>query len=103
MMGRIGGSSIFSLTDCNFWAAVVTFSPHWGQFLSWAMIVWSGSGCSSLPPPALPTLPALFTPSIFDGLILALNPFDGGVLEFLLVLVGTLFGFASPVVAKAAV
>ena len=41
--------------------------------------------------------------SKFDGLMLALNPFDGGVLEFLLVLVGTLFGFASPVVAKAAV
>jgi hypothetical protein len=35
--------------------------------------------------------------------MLGLNPFDGGVLEFLLVFVGTLFGFASPLVAKAAV
>jgi hypothetical protein len=35
--------------------------------------------------------------------MLGLNHEDGGVLEFLLVLLGTLFGFASPVVAKAAV
>ncbi len=27
-----------------------------GQVFAWAMITWSGSGCSGLPPPARPTL-----------------------------------------------
>jgi len=41
----------------------------------------------------------LLTPSIFDdfGLMLGLNPFDGGVLEFELVLAGDELGFDSSV------
>ena len=89
--------------DCNFCAVAVTFSPHWGQFLSWAMIVWSGSGCSSLPPPTLPRLLCLFIPSIFDGPMLGLNHEEGGVLEFLLVFLGDGLSFAWSVAANAAV
>ena len=61
------------------------------------MIVWSGSGCSCLPHPDLPGLFCLWLPSIFDGLMLGLNPLDGGVLEFLLVFLGdgSGFGFGS--------
>ena len=62
-------------------------------------MIWSGSGCRCLPPPALPMLFCLLTPSIFDGfgLMLGLNPFDGGVLEFELVLAGDELGFDSSV------
>ena len=62
-------------------------------------MIWSGSGCRCLPPPALPMLFCLLTPSIFDGfgLMLGLNPFDGGVLEFELVLTGDELGFDSSV------
>lgn len=81
----------------------MTFSPLSGQFLSWAMIVWSGSGCSCLPPPALPRLLCLFIPSIFDGPMLGLNHEDGRVLEFLLVFLGDGPSFGWSVVANAAV
>ena len=67
------------------------------------MITWSGWGCSSLPPPALPTLLCLLLPSVFDGLMFGLNPFEGGVLEFLLVLLGVGSDLASSIAAKAAV
>jgi len=42
-------------------------------------------------------------PSIFDGLMFGLNPFDGGVLEFLLVLLGEAPSFTWSVAANAAV
>jgi hypothetical protein len=43
----------------------------------------------------------LLSPSLFDGLMLGLNPFDGGVLEFELVLAGDESGFDSSVVNAA--
>ena len=64
-------------------------------------MIWSGSGCRYLPPPALPMLFCLLSPSLFDGLMLGLNPFDGGVLEFELVLAGDESGFDSSVVNAA--
>ncbi|MEG4230373.1 hypothetical protein QUA35_29805 [Microcoleus sp. N9_B2] len=42
-------------------------------------------------------------PSIFDGLMFGLNPFDGGVLEFLLVLLGEAPSFTWSVTEEAAV
>jgi hypothetical protein len=55
-MGLTGGNSILSYTACRCCACACTTPPQCGQVFAWAIMMWSGFGCSGLPPPARPTL-----------------------------------------------
>ena len=81
-MGWTGGNSIVSYTAWRCCACTGITPPPCGQVLAWAMMIWSGSGCSRLPPPARPTLASRRVPVQGPVGRFAFGLCEGGTLEW---------------------